>query len=110
MSAVNRGLRQVSRSLRLQPRFCPRSALRPLTGSLNTNSSSRPIAALPARSSFSTMASLQSAAAATPSPAAGKGYDPEIKDIADYVHNYKIDSPLAVSAPLALPVCGVLAR
>lgn len=25
-----------------------------------------------------------------------RDYDPEIKDIADYVHNYKIDSDLAV--------------
>lgn len=24
-------------------------------------------------------------------------YDQEIKDMADYIHNYKIDSPLAVS-------------
>ena len=43
------------------------------------------------------MASLQSAAAATPSPSESKGYDPEIKDIADYVHNKPIDSELAVS-------------
>jgi 2-methylcitrate dehydratase len=55
------------------------------------------IAATPSRSSFSTMASLQSASAATPSPSAGKGYDPEILDIASYVHNQKIDSELAVS-------------
>jgi 2-methylcitrate dehydratase len=43
------------------------------------------------------MASLQSVSVATPSPAASKGYDPEIKDIADYVHNKAIDSDLAVS-------------
>ena len=29
----------------------------------------------------------------------GRAYDPEIKDMADYVHNYKIDSDLAASAP-----------
>jgi 2-methylcitrate dehydratase len=40
------------------------------------------------------MASLQSAA---PIPAAAqKGYDPEIKDMADYIHNYNVDSDLAV--------------
>ena len=27
----------------------------------------------------------------------GREYDPEIKDMASYVHNYKIDSDLAVS-------------
>ncbi|KAG7291698.1 hypothetical protein NEMBOFW57_001717 [Staphylotrichum longicolle] len=41
------------------------------------------------------MASLQSASAAAPSPSAGKGYDPEILDIASYVHNKPIDSELA---------------
>ncbi len=57
------------------------------------------------------MASLQSAAAANPSPSEGKGYDPEIKDIADYVHNKTIDSELAVSAaavqsnPWIVPCC-----
>ncbi|KAL4803266.1 MmgE/PrpD family-domain-containing protein [Aspergillus unguis] len=49
--------------------------------------------AVPRVSRFSTMASLQSAA---PIPAAAqKGYDPEIKDMADYIHNYKVDSDLA---------------
>lgn len=46
------------------------------------------------------MASLQSAAAATPKPSEGVGYDPEIKDIANYIHSYAIDSDLAVSSPL----------
>ncbi|KAL5339740.1 MmgE/PrpD family-domain-containing protein [Aspergillus crustosus] len=49
--------------------------------------------ALPRVSRFSTMASLKSAA---PIPAAAQtGYDPEIKDLADYIHNYKVDSDLA---------------
>ncbi|KAL5047731.1 hypothetical protein BDW71DRAFT_178964 [Aspergillus fruticulosus] len=44
-------------------------------------------------SRFSTMASLQSAA---PIPASSQvDYDAEIKDMADYIHNYKIDSDLA---------------
>lgn len=42
------------------------------------------------------MASLQSAHA--PAPAGNKAYDPEITDIANYVHNQKIDSDLAVSS------------
>ena len=40
---------------------------------------------------FSTMSALRSAA---PS---GREFDPEIKDIASYVHNYRVDSKLAVS-------------
>ncbi|KAL4781332.1 MmgE/PrpD family-domain-containing protein [Aspergillus varians] len=49
--------------------------------------------ALPRVSTFSTMTSLKSAA---PIPAAvQKEYDPEIKDMADYIHNYKVDSDLA---------------
>lgn len=44
------------------------------------------------------MASLQSASATTPKPSEGVGYDPEIKDIANYIHNYKVDSDLAVSS------------
>lgn len=55
------------------------------------------IAAAPrvARASrFSTMAARQSAA---PSVQTDRAYDPEIKDMANYVHGYKVDSDLAVS-------------
>lgn len=38
-------------------------------------------------------------------PTQGREYDPEIKDIASYVHNTPIDSELAVSA---LPMAGNL--
>ncbi|KAK4239338.1 MmgE/PrpD family-domain-containing protein [Achaetomium macrosporum] len=93
MSAVNRGLRQATRSLRLH-RCCPRSAPRALSAFKNA-AAPISIAAAPARCSFSTMASLQSASTASPSPASGKGYDPEILDIASYVHNKTIDSELA---------------
>lgn len=41
-------------------------------------------------SKFSTMSPLQAA------PVLEREYDPEIKDMADYVHNYKVDSELAV--------------
>ncbi len=41
------------------------------------------------------MAALQSAH--TPAPS-NQAYDPEIQDIANYVHNKPIDSDLAVSA------------
>jgi len=40
------------------------------------------------------MASLKSSDV---SPAAHKGYDSEIVDMAKYIHGYKIDSELAVS-------------
>lgn len=53
------------------------------------------------------MASLKSAAAAPPKPSEGVGYDPEIKDIADYIHSYKVDSELAVSSS---PTFSALAR
>ncbi|KAK2785684.1 ATP-binding cassette transporter CGR1 [Emmonsiellopsis sp. PD_33] len=45
------------------------------------------------RSNFSTMAALNSAA---PTPAGPREYDPEINDMASYIHNYKIDSDLAL--------------
>lgn len=32
-----------------------------------------------------------------PPPTGPREYDPEIKDMASYIHNYKIDSELAVS-------------
>lgn len=46
--------------------------------------------------SISSLGPLKSSA---PIAAAGvREYDPEIKDMASYVHNYKIDSDLAVSS------------
>lgn len=42
---------------------------------------------------FSTMSSLKSSA---PPVQSKREYDPEIKDIASYIHNTKIDSELAV--------------
>jgi 2-methylcitrate dehydratase len=42
------------------------------------------------------MSPLQSGA---PPAAAPQQYDAEIADIAGYVHNYKVDSELAVRAP-----------
>lgn len=47
--------------------------------------------------SFKTMASLKSSEASPPT--GDKAYDPEIVDMAKYIHNYKIDSELAVSLP-----------
>lgn len=98
MSAVNRGLRQATRSLHLH-RSCPPSALRPLRA-FKKATAPLSVATTHTRSSFSTMASLQSASAAAVSPSAHKGYDQEILDIAGYVHNQKIDSELAVSGEI----------
>ncbi|KAF3768747.1 hypothetical protein M406DRAFT_344783 [Cryphonectria parasitica EP155] len=104
MSAVNRAL---SRSLRLQNAnyAASRQAVRSvsLLGS-GASSSSSPTSGFSAAprslsrtttSRFHTMASLQSAAATTPKPSEGVGYDPEIKDIANYIHSYSVDSDLA---------------
>jgi len=102
MSAVNRGLRQASRQLRLPQRFSQTSALRPLSS--RCAQFARPtVSSTLNRNTFSTMASLQSANTAAPSPSEGKGYDPEITDIANYVHNKPIDSELAVSHSHPLP-------
>ena len=35
-----------------------------------------------------------------PAAIGGRKFDPEIRDMADYVHNYKIDSDLAVGETL----------
>ena len=50
----------------------------------------------PAARALSTMAARQSGADHGAAPAAKEAYDPEILDIASYVHNYRIDSELAV--------------
>ena len=48
------------------------------------------------------MASLnKSSAPATTS--GSREFDPEIKDMASYIHNYKVDSDLAVCFPLLAP-------
>lgn len=103
MSGVNRSLRTVSRSLRVQPTSFQRAtplvrsarfgAPRSLIASTTTFNSSRV-------NSFSTTATRKSAAAM---PQEGREYDPEIKDIAEYVTK-PIDSELAVSlTKLCLP-------
>lgn len=112
MSAIQRAL---SKSLRLQKPYA-RQATRSLSllsasgassraSGLNarnlprTTTTTTAAAAAATSAPFHTMASLQSASATTPKPSQGVGYDPEIKDIANYIHNYKIDSDLAVSPP-----------
>lgn len=59
----------------------------------NTSSFKTLNSSLPRVSRFSTMSPLQQA---SPAPTTDKSYDPEIKDMADYIHNYKVDSDLAV--------------
>lgn len=49
-----------------------------------------------------TMASLKSSAPAMPS--GSRQFDPEIKDMANYIHHYKIDSDLAVCLPSILVI------
>jgi 2-methylcitrate dehydratase len=51
---------------------------------------------------FSTMPTLRLGAAV---PAAAREFDPEITDVANYVHNVKVESDLAVSRTTAVPCC-----
>lgn len=72
---------------------------RPCTSPALLTRASRPILtssflAVKQAASFKTMASLKSSDV---SPAAHKGYDSEIVDMAKYIHGYNIDSELAVS-------------
>lgn len=89
MSAINRSLRAASiQTLRLQtirtaaraPAFTRFANSKTLTSAVKT-------------SSFSTMSKLQSNA---PPSQVAREYDPEIKDIASFVHNTPIESDLAV--------------
>ncbi|KAH0541788.1 ATP-binding cassette transporter CGR1 [Glutinoglossum americanum] len=84
---VARRLRQPTRSLNITRRgLLTNTATSTLKASLRAS----PVAA----TRFSTMSAMQQA-----SPASIEGstqqYDPEIKDITEYIHNYKIDSDLA---------------
>ncbi|KAL7818638.1 MmgE/PrpD family domain-containing protein [Trichoderma aethiopicum] len=92
MSAISRSLRSASK-LRVQPRaasgLCSASV-----GAGRFASSGFAVASAPAsRSNFSTSFSKLSGAPAMAS--SSREYDPEIKDIADYVANKTIDSELA---------------
>jgi 2-methylcitrate dehydratase len=75
----------------------PRTLARIPVSRLPTFASSSRIPSVASRVSqaprFSTMAARQSAA----SPASvDKSYDPEIQDMASYIHEYNVDSDLAV--------------
>lgn len=92
MSTFNRSVRTATRNLRL-PALQARALRAPLTAAALT---STPVASAgrPSYKQFSTMSPLQSGA---PPPPQARDYDPEIKDIASYVHNTPITSELAVS-------------
>lgn len=89
MSAVNRSLRTVTRRLALPRRSTPLAAgfARGFNAATKTPGA--------AAASFST--SARKMAGFAPPMEGNPVYDPEIKDIADYVHNKPIDSELAVS-------------
>lgn len=97
MSSINRSVRTASRTLRI-PILQSRALRAPLAISSRANF------AAPNRTSsfrqFSAMSPLQSGA---PPPPQAREYDPEIKDIASYVHNTPINSDLAVSFPRLFP-------
>ncbi|PGH34145.1 2-methylcitrate dehydratase [[Emmonsia] crescens] len=96
MSVASQTLRQLSsrtpRSLPLRQLATSSVAASSL---LRSSSSSRSVFSsklLQSRSSFSTMSALNSSA---PSQAPVREHDPEIKDMASYIHNYKVNSDLA---------------
>lgn len=89
MSAVNRSLRTVTRRLAVPRRSTPVTA----GFARGFNAATRTPGA--AAASFST--SARKMAGVAPPMDGNPVYDPEIKDIADYVHNKPIDSELAVS-------------
>jgi hypothetical protein len=96
MSAISRSIRSASK-LRIQSRsasgLCPASIG---AGRFASSGFAAAAASLPAkRNNFSTSSSKLSGAPVMPSTS--REYDPEIKDIADYVANKTIDSELAVS-------------
>ncbi|KAK7914850.1 hypothetical protein PG985_012553 [Apiospora marii] len=100
MSAVHRSLRTASKSLRTSsintttklPRTAPALSASTKLGT-NLLSAARASSSLQPSNSFSTSTRKLSMAPATPSE--GRAYDPEIKDIADYIHNKPVDSELA---------------
>lgn len=87
MSAVNRSLRTVTRRLAVPRRSTPVAA----GFARGFNAATRTPGA--AAASFST--STRKMAGVAPPMEGNPVYDPEIKDIADYVHNKTIDSELA---------------
>jgi 2-methylcitrate dehydratase len=99
MSTINRGVRTASRKLRL-PALQARALRAPLTSATRASFGA-------SRTSFfrqfSAMAPLQSGA---PPPPQAREYDPEIKDIASYVHHTPITSDLAVSFTVSLNYVG----
>ncbi|KLJ12193.1 2-methylcitrate dehydratase [Blastomyces silverae] len=95
MSVASQTLRQLSsrapRSLPLRQLATSSVAASSLRSSSSRSAFSSKL--LQSRSSFSTMSALNSAAPVTPAPA--REYDPEINDMASYIHHYKVDSDLA---------------
>lgn len=100
MSTINRGVCNFTASSKIRFPTQSRNLRIPLslrTG-INFGASSRTRTRATTLSSFkqfSTMSPLQSGA---PPPPQAREYDPEIKDIASYVHNTPINSDLAVSS------------
>ena len=91
MSAVSRSLRTATKQLRFQSRGLRVAAPLVARSAFGAARSSTPAS----YSAFST--SVARSSGAPNMAAAPREYDPEIKDIADYVANKTIDSELAVS-------------
>lgn len=90
MSTVNRGVRIASKTFRSPALRAP--LLRATSLAVKGANFAPSIRSTTAK--FSTMTPLQSGA---PPPPQAREYDPEIKDIASYIHYTTIESDLAVS-------------
>ena len=96
MSSINRSLRTASKNIRIPGLQLRAVATAPLILASRTKSTAPRNIPSSTYKQFSTMGALQSGA---PPPPQQREYDPEIKDIASYVHNTPIDSELAVCWP-----------
>lgn len=102
MSAVTRSLRSATKQLRVQPQ-----TTRLFAAPLTVRSASFGAATRTTSTSYKNFSTTAAARSGAPAMASSfDKYDPEIRDIADYVANKSIDSELAVSA---LPLFFVVA-
>lgn len=108
MSFVGQAVRSLPRSSRCLSSRLSTSRATTLAGpilSTALRSGSKIVLPSTSTSSFSTMTGLNSAA---PPASAPREYDPEIKDMASYVHNYKVESDVAVCCHHLVPPCQLI--
>ena len=95
MALASRGCTKLFRSSPNLIRTTSSAQIRPFLAGFRTIYPTVPSANLQTHRQASTMAAAVSGATTTPTSGLDQ-FDPEIKDIASYIHHYKIDSDLAV--------------